>query len=124
MILRSHLSLFVIALALESLFVSAVISPLAAELAAVSRNIPGVGYAHVYGAFNLAYAVGTTIGPTIGGQIYNNVKAGWTVLCSVSTGLIAMCLALAIRFTGDDPLWNQLACRFIAGSARDEPTIV
>ncbi|KAF5355684.1 hypothetical protein D9756_004003 [Leucocoprinus leucothites] len=62
------LALFGVAFALENFFTSGVISPLTAELAAVSRNIQGVGYAHIYAAFNVAYGIGTTIGPIVGGQ--------------------------------------------------------
>ncbi|KIK99897.1 hypothetical protein PAXRUDRAFT_131055 [Paxillus rubicundulus Ve08.2h10] len=57
--LRKSMPLFVLSLALQSFFVSGVVPPVTAELAAVSRNMKGVGYAHVYGAFNLAFGIGT-----------------------------------------------------------------
>ncbi|KAG6837915.1 hypothetical protein H0H93_013068 [Arthromyces matolae] len=65
----------------EAFFVSGVISPITAELAHVSHNIEGVGYAHIYGGFNLAYGVGSVVGPLMGGQIYDNVKRGWLAVC-------------------------------------------
>ncbi|KXN88557.1 hypothetical protein AN958_07193 [Leucoagaricus sp. SymC.cos] len=69
--IESSLPLFGVAFVLESFFTSGAISPLTAELAAVSGNIQGVGYAHIYAAFNVAFGIGTTIGPIVGGQIYD-----------------------------------------------------
>nr|GAT57538.1 predicted protein [Mycena chlorophos] len=69
MIVQRSLAVFITAFALGFFFVSAILSPLTAELAAVSRRIEGVGYGHIYGAFNLIYGVGTTVGPVIGGQV-------------------------------------------------------
>ncbi|KAG9314671.1 MFS general substrate transporter [Chiua virens] len=57
--LRDSVALFIFALAMQSLFVSGVVPPVTTELANVSRRMPGVGFAHVYGAFNLAFGVGT-----------------------------------------------------------------
>ncbi|EGO02763.1 hypothetical protein SERLA73DRAFT_176125 [Serpula lacrymans var. lacrymans S7.3] len=105
--LRRSLVLFIFALALQSFFVAGVVPPVTAELAAVSRSIPGVGYAHVYGAFNLAFGIGTAVGPIIGGQIYDKAKHGWTAVCSVTAALIVLCVMLAFCYTGADPLLNR-----------------
>ncbi|EIN13358.1 major facilitator MFS-1 [Punctularia strigosozonata HHB-11173 SS5] len=72
------LPLFIVALAMQSFFTCGVVSPLMAELASISRNIDGIGYAHVYGAFNLCFGVGSAIGPLISGQLYDHVKHGWS----------------------------------------------
>ena len=45
------------------------IAPMMSELASVARGIPGLGYAHVYGAFNLIYGIGSAVGPIITGQV-------------------------------------------------------
>ncbi|KAJ3575911.1 hypothetical protein NP233_g775 [Leucocoprinus birnbaumii] len=74
--IKGSLALFGVSFALESFFTSGAISPLTAELAAVSRNIQGVGYAHVYAAFNVAFGIGTTIGPIVGGQMYDHLQKG------------------------------------------------
>ncbi|KAF8213645.1 major facilitator superfamily domain-containing protein [Mycena galopus ATCC 62051] len=58
MIVQRSLALFIVAYALGSFFISGLLSPIMAELAAVSRGIDGVGYGHVYGAFNLVYGIG------------------------------------------------------------------
>lgn len=79
MIITGPLALFISSFAVEVFFAAAVVSPLIAELAVLSRGIEGVGYAHVYGAFNIAYGVGSALGPVIGGQIYDHVH-GWIAL--------------------------------------------
>lgn len=106
--LRQSLPLFIFALAAQSFFVSGVVAPVTAELASVSRNMPGVGYAHVYGAFNLAFGIGTAVGPVIGGQIYDRAKHGWTAVCCITAALIVICVTLAFCYTGADPLLSKI----------------
>ncbi|KIM84636.1 hypothetical protein PILCRDRAFT_6257 [Piloderma croceum F 1598] len=107
-ILQPSLSLFIVAFVIENFFTSGVIPPVIAELAAVSRNVDGIGYAHVYGALNLAYGMGTTIGPIIGGEVYEHTKHGWTAICLLAAGLLALCLLLSFGYTGADPLAARL----------------
>ncbi|KAG1908464.1 MFS general substrate transporter [Suillus fuscotomentosus] len=102
--LRHSLPLFIFALAAQCFFVSGVVAPVTTELASVSRKMPGVGYAHIYGAFNLAFGIGTAVGPVIGGQIYDHARHGWTALCCITSALILVCVTLAFCYTGDDPL--------------------
>ncbi|KAF8446288.1 MFS general substrate transporter [Boletus edulis BED1] len=106
--LRKSIALFIVALALQSFFVSGVVPPVTAELATVSRRMPGIGYAHVYGAFNLAFGIGTALGPIIGGQVYDHSKHGWIILCCITATLIMMCILLAFCYTGDDPLLSKM----------------
>ncbi|TRM57206.1 major facilitator superfamily domain-containing protein [Schizophyllum amplum] len=103
-----HIALFIVAYCFENLFVSGVVSPLTAELAAVARDIEGVGYAHVYGAFNLAYGIGSSVGPVVGGQMYDHLQRGWMAVCLLAMGLTVMSLALAFCYTGDRPLGARL----------------
>ncbi|KAF8973801.1 major facilitator superfamily domain-containing protein [Flammula alnicola] len=116
-IIQRRLALFVVAFAIESFFTSGVISPLTAELAAVSREWSIQPDGHVYGAFNLAYGIGTSIGPIVGGQIYDHLRRGWMALCLLATGLLAFCFVLAICFVGNDPLLHRLLRRFRASSS-------
>lgn len=67
-----------------------------------------MGYAHVYGAFNLAYGVGSTVGPIIGGQVYEHLSRGWLALCLLATGLVAVCTLGAFCYLGADPLLQRL----------------
>ncbi|TRM62992.1 major facilitator superfamily domain-containing protein [Schizophyllum amplum] len=103
-----HIALFIVAYCFENLFVSGVVSPLTAELAAVARDIEGVGYAHVYGAFNLAYGIGSSVGPVVGGQMYDHLQRGWMAVCLLAMGLTVMSLVLAFCYTGDRPLGARL----------------
>ncbi|KIM54249.1 hypothetical protein SCLCIDRAFT_1222218 [Scleroderma citrinum Foug A] len=104
---RSSVVLFIMSFALQSFFVGGVVPPVTSELATVSRNLPGVGYAHVYGAFNLAFGIGTAVGPVIGGQIYSHIRHGWTILCCISVVLVALCSVLAFCCTGPTPLLSR-----------------
>ncbi|KAJ7151523.1 MFS general substrate transporter [Mycena filopes] len=104
MIIQRSLALFITAYALGSFFVSGLLSPVMAELAGVSRGIEGVGYGHVYGAFNLVYGIGTALGPVIGGQMYAHLKHGWLAISLLSAGLLFVGLVLTFAYTGDDPL--------------------
>lgn len=115
MIIGKELSMFITFFVFASFFVSAVVSPVTAELSTVSRGIKGVGFAHVYGAFNVAYGVGSALGPIIGGQVYDHVKNyGWAIICAFIACMLFISLSLVFLRSGDLPLWkrlkNQLAC--------------
>ncbi|KAJ7693559.1 MFS general substrate transporter [Mycena rosella] len=114
MIIQKSLALFITAYALGWFFITGLFSPIMAELAAVSRGIEGVGYGHVYGAFNLVYGIGTVLGPVIGGQIYAHLKEGWMVINLFSAGLLFVSLGLAFCYTGADPLLGKLMRRLRA----------
>ncbi|KAL0950624.1 hypothetical protein HGRIS_007416 [Hohenbuehelia grisea] len=99
MIIQGKLAVFIV------FFVFA----MTAELAAAASSIEGVGYAHVYGAFNLVYGIGSAVGPIIGGQVYDHIPSrGWTAICSIVTGSLLLCSPFAVRFTGDRPLWLRI----------------
>ncbi|KAI0063212.1 MFS general substrate transporter [Artomyces pyxidatus] len=110
-IIQKQLALFITAFALEYFFLAGVVAPLTSELAAVSRSLPGVGYAHVYGAFNLAYGIGAALGPLIGGQIFSHVNRGWMVLNVLSICLVTVSIVLAFVYTGEQPLLKMFAAR-------------
>ncbi|KAJ7923010.1 major facilitator superfamily domain-containing protein [Mycena leptocephala] len=94
MIIQRSLALFITAYALGSFFVSGLLSPVMAELAAVSRGIEGVGYGHVYGAFNLVYGI---VGPVIGGQMYAHLREGWLAINLLSSGILLSKLKRRLR---------------------------
>ena len=54
-----------------------VLVPALPELADVAQN-NGVGYAAVYGAFNVAYSLGMAVGPLVGG-----IGAGWSLVSTL-----------------------------------------
>ncbi|CAK5280048.1 unnamed protein product [Mycena citricolor] len=69
LIVQKSLALFIVAYVLESFFVGGTLSPVMTDLANISRSIEGVGFAHVYGAFNIMFSAGSTVGPVLGGQV-------------------------------------------------------
>lgn len=109
--LKCSLVQFLVIFAFETSFTTGLASPLMTELAAVSRSIEGVGYAHVYGAFNLAYGIGTSVGPVLCGQIYDAVDNGWTVVSIISLCHLVVCLLLSVSFTGERPLLQRMLGR-------------
>ncbi|KLO05711.1 MFS general substrate transporter [Schizopora paradoxa] len=112
--IKSRLALFLVALAMSNFFLSSLISPLMSELASITRAIDGVGYAHIYGAFNLAFGVGSTVGPLTAGQIYDHSKSGWLIICCIGAGLMCFALVLSVIFTGEKPLWIRYYRRSIS----------
>ncbi|KAK0457110.1 MFS general substrate transporter [Desarmillaria tabescens] len=104
MIIDGHLALFITAFACAYFFAAGVLSPLTVELASVARSIDGIGYAHVYGAFNLAYGIGTTVGPVVGGQMYDHIHKGWLAICLLATGLLGLSVVVAFFYVGDKPI--------------------
>ncbi|TFK30700.1 MFS general substrate transporter [Coprinopsis marcescibilis] len=108
LILQSHFPLFCTAYCILSFFVSGVISPVTAELAAVARKTEGVGYAHVYSAYNMAYAIGTTIGPIVGGQMHDRLPNGWMAICLLAISTLGAGSIIAFAFIGETPLLTRL----------------
>ncbi|KIY62829.1 MFS general substrate transporter [Cylindrobasidium torrendii FP15055 ss-10] len=108
MIVEKSLGLFIASYALQSLFLSTIVSPLVSELAAVSRSIDGVGYAHVHGVFNFAFGVGSAVGPIIGGQLYDHVSKGFMACYVFLMGVFGVGAVLTFVYAGEEPLAFQL----------------
>ncbi|KJA29368.1 hypothetical protein HYPSUDRAFT_513930 [Hypholoma sublateritium FD-334 SS-4] len=108
-IIQTRLALFVPALVIQAFFHSSITSPLSTEFAAVSRQMDGVGYGHVYGAYNLFFGIGNALGPIIGGQLYDHLARGWMALCLFSTGILRLVVSVVLAglFTGDVPLLRR-----------------
>ncbi|KAH9926391.1 uncharacterized protein B0H18DRAFT_1118896 [Fomitopsis serialis] len=51
------LAFFIVAFAVENFFIAATAAPLTTELAAVTRSMDGVGYAHTYGTLNIVFGL-------------------------------------------------------------------
>ncbi|KAL4265134.1 Major Facilitator Superfamily Vesicular Transporter [Pleurotus pulmonarius] len=120
-IIGKDLGMFIALFVFASFFVSATVSPVTAELAAVSRGIRGVGFAHVYGAFNVAYGVGSALGPIIGGQVYDHVKTyGWAIICAFIACMPFVSVPLVF---GDLPLWKRLKIQLAFPSQSPRPQL-
>jgi DHA1 family solute carrier family 18 vesicular amine transporter 1/2 len=81
-----------------------------ADLAAVGHSMD-IGFAHVYGVFNLAYGLGNAVGPVIGGQVYDHVRHGWAAVCYICIGMFALAATGSFFCAGVDPLAAQLRRR-------------
>ncbi|OBZ73324.1 putative MFS-type transporter C18.02 [Grifola frondosa] len=106
-------------------FIAAVASPVTAEIAAITRGMEGVGYAHMYGAFNIVAGLGNagefnycaltsfscyltcTVGSIVGGQIYAHFGAGWSIICFIDVGVLGLCLLLTVMYSGEKPLLRR-----------------
>lgn len=106
--IRGPLAQLIASLAVADFFLSAVVAPLTADLAAAARELDGIGYAHVFGAFNFAYSIASAIGPLIGGQVYANVANGWVVLMGLSGGMMLLSAISAAFGAGNRPLLMRL----------------
>lgn len=107
MILKSSLALFIVTIVFATFFTSTILTPAAAELAAVSRGIQGVGYAHVYGALVIVYGTGNAVGSVMAGQLYSHASLGWPAICCMSMSFMGVCVPLSLAFTGDQPLLGR-----------------
>ncbi|KAH9837913.1 MFS general substrate transporter [Rhodofomes roseus] len=98
------LAFFIVAFAVENFFIGATSSPLTTELAAVTRSMEGVGYAHTYGTFNVVYGLANAAGSIVGGQVYGHLSNGWDALCYIDIGVLALTLVLVLLFIGETPI--------------------
>ncbi|KAI0358937.1 MFS general substrate transporter [Trametes cingulata] len=118
--IRVNLAYFLVMFGLLNLFATGTISPVTAEFASVTRSLEGVGYGHVYGAFNVAYGLGSALGPVIGGQLYDHVssKQGWMALNLFNAGLAIVNLIVTVTYFGERTIVHRVAQRF---ARRSEP---
>ncbi|KAL0580124.1 hypothetical protein V5O48_001900 [Marasmius crinis-equi] len=102
-----RLPIFIVGIALDYFFAAAAFTPLSAELAEIARLNEGIGFAHVYAALNMAYGIGSAVGPLVGGQIFDHVPNGWNVLCYVGAGVVASGVIVEFFFVGERPLFRR-----------------
>ncbi|OCH86034.1 MFS general substrate transporter [Obba rivulosa] len=112
------LAFFIVAYAIENAFIAATASPLSSELAAVTRGMDGVGYAHTYGAFNIFYGLGNSkFSRLIIWQIYGHSSIGWDLINYINLAILAVCLVLVLNFLGEKPLLQGLLrCRAVVAN--------
>ena len=48
------------------------------------------------------------VGPLIGGQIYGHLRRGWTAICLLLVGLVALDAVFTTFYTGDQPLMRRI----------------
>ncbi|KAH7099584.1 MFS general substrate transporter [Auriculariales sp. MPI-PUGE-AT-0066] len=106
--LESSLALLIVSLAVLSFFAFSAITPVTTEFAALTRTVPGVGYADSFALFTMAWGGGEMLGPLIGGHVYDSVKDGWVVLCGILAGLVGLA-ALFASAVGEQPVLMRLS---------------
>ncbi|KAA1066191.1 hypothetical protein PGT21_024512 [Puccinia graminis f. sp. tritici] len=101
--MEGSLSTFVIWTALTGLFVMGIAAPMMQDLAEVVKVTPGLGYAHVYGIFNMVYSTGSLVGPLCVGGILEScgVERGWKIVSLICTGLCAASILPAWLYIGN-----------------------
>ncbi|KAI0666238.1 MFS general substrate transporter [Trametes maxima] len=113
-IIRSHLAYFIVMFALLNLFATGTISPVTAEFASVTRSLQGVGYGHVYGAFNVAYGLGSARNAFLLTcalfQLYDHVTSdqGWLALCLFNAGLVVVSAVATVCYFGEIPALQRV----------------
>ncbi|WAQ87414.1 hypothetical protein PtA15_8A318 [Puccinia triticina] len=101
--MEGSLSTFVVWIALTGLFIMGIAAPIMQDLAEVVKVTPGLGYAHVYGIFNMIYSTGSLVGPLCVGGILEKtgVERGWKIVSLICTGLCAASILPAWLFIGN-----------------------
>ncbi|GMK53847.1 hypothetical protein CspeluHIS016_0104330 [Cutaneotrichosporon spelunceum] len=109
MTLKSSLAGFVVYFACANTVATALNTVASLEVAIVSKFRQGISEIHQFAAMNLAFAVSSAVGAIVGGQIYNNVRNGWDVLCWIGFALFALIIPPSLLYTGKWPLfWRAI----------------
>lgn len=84
------------------MFTMATAAPIMQDLAIVVKITPGLGFAHVYGIFNMVYSTGAMVGPLCVGRLLQStgIQNGWQIMSLIVTGLCAACIIPAYLFIG------------------------
>ncbi|PLW09643.1 hypothetical protein PCANC_14839 [Puccinia coronata f. sp. avenae] len=89
-------------IAFTGFFIMGMAAPIMQDLAEVVKVTPGLGFAHVYGIFNMVYSTGAMIGPLcVGGLLqHSGIQNGWQIMSLIVTGLCILCILPAWLFIG------------------------
>ncbi|KAK0189511.1 MFS general substrate transporter [Armillaria mellea] len=108
LILDVHLTVFVTVYACAIFFISGLATSVSTEFASIARTTDGIGYAHVYALSNLAYGIGASVGPVVGGQMYDSIAEGWMAICFMVVGLLVLCVVATLLFIGEKSTGGSL----------------
>ncbi|KAJ8295615.1 putative MFS-type transporter C18.02 [Rhodotorula toruloides] len=102
LIIRGPLPLFIFFLALIGVGLSAVSTPTTHDLNVAATATPGATSAQVFAAFNLAFSLGSFVGPIIGGELMSGLSTrdGFVAIVVIGAGLVALCTPFVLLFTG------------------------
>ncbi|WWC95742.1 hypothetical protein V866_002608 [Kwoniella sp. B9012] len=111
MILKKSLAGFIVLFALAEVALQCASGPAGLEVTIVARQTPGISEIHQFAAMNVAFAISTSIGAVVGGQMYDHLPSGWAAICWFALGLTAISLPLPFFFSGNKTLYRRLVDR-------------
>ncbi|KAA1076079.1 hypothetical protein PGT21_033801 [Puccinia graminis f. sp. tritici] len=100
--MNTSLAALITFIAFTGIFIMGIAAPIMQDLAEVVKATPGLGFAHVYGIFNMVYSTGAMVGPLVVGGLLGRmgIQNGWQIVSLVITGLCAACIIPAWLFLG------------------------
>jgi len=89
----TSLPIFIASVGITGLLLMGLAAPISQDLAEVVKATPGLGFAHVYGIFNLAFSVGALVGPLCVGALlqHKGIAHGWQIACFLAVALFVLC---------------------------------
>ncbi|TYJ55603.1 hypothetical protein B9479_003753 [Cryptococcus floricola] len=108
MLLSSSLPGFIIFFALFNLLITCAMTPAGPEVSIDSRHVKGLGEIHQFGALQVAFAISTVVGTTVGGQFYDHIDNDWTAVIWFPFGIAVAALPIYFFFVGDRPLAKRI----------------
>nr|XP_019043632.1 hypothetical protein I302_08212 [Kwoniella bestiolae CBS 10118]OCF22562.1 hypothetical protein I302_08212 [Kwoniella bestiolae CBS 10118] len=112
MMLKDSLAGFIVFFALSEVALQCASSPTGLEITLVARKTPGISEIHQFAALNVAFAISSSIGAVVGGQMYDHISpSGWAAICWFALGMIAMSLPLPFLFSGNKSIYRRLIDR-------------
>ncbi|GAA5989368.1 hypothetical protein JCM5350_005690 [Sporobolomyces pararoseus] len=110
LIIKGPLALFVFFLVILGIGFSFFLTPITVDLNIVAtESAKGITTPHVFGMFNMAFSIGSLVGPIVAGQILSNtsIPRAWTILTILSAGLSSLCLPGIFIWVGGKPRFMQ-----------------
>ncbi|WVW87013.1 hypothetical protein I302_109069 [Kwoniella bestiolae CBS 10118] len=111
MILKKSLAGFIVLFALAEVALQCASGPAGLEVTIVARQTPGISEIHQFAAMNVAFAISTSIGAVVGGQMYDHLPSGWAAICWFALGLTAISLPFPFFFSGNKTLYRRMVHR-------------
>ncbi|WVF68416.1 hypothetical protein IAT40_003181 [Kwoniella sp. CBS 6097] len=109
--LKSSLAGFMVFFALAEVAIACAAGPAGLEVTMVARETEGISEIHQFAAMNVAFAISTSIGAVIGGQMYDHLTNGWWAVIWLAFGIIAVTLPFPFFFTGNRSFYSRLTGR-------------
>ncbi|WRT69613.1 uncharacterized protein IL334_006602 [Kwoniella shivajii] len=111
LILKRSLPGFIVLFALVEVALQCASGPAGLEVTLVSRKTPGISEIHQFAAMNIAFAISTSVGAVVGGQMYDHLTSGWAAICWFGLGIVAISLPLPFFFSGNRSIYRRMVDR-------------